>query len=304
MPVPSRITHQFRIRQATPDDAAAVAEISQRIFTRTFGHDNVPAQLAAYVKSAFSESLQLREINDPACTYLLVDVDGTLVAFALLRHGATNPSVHGDRPVEIQRFYVDHDFHGSGVAAQLMDACLKAALSRGGRTVWLGVWEENPKAIRFYEKHEFVEVGKTLFHMGTDVQHDRVMARSIGPAPVPDKVNLAHAFARIDEHWHPRIAGSLNGQDVKLVKFQGVFVWHHHEHEDEMFLVHRGRLTMEFRDRSVTLDAGDFLIVPRGVEHRPVAEDEVEVLLFEPAGTLNTGNVRNERTVEQPKTLF
>lgn len=303
MPALPRPTHQLRIRCATPDDAAAVAEISQRVFTRTFGPDNNPAQLAAYVKSAFSESLQLGEIQDPSCTYLLVDVDGKLGAFALLRHGATHPSVHGDMPVEIQRFYVDHDFHGSGVAAHLMDACLETAKTRGGRTVWLGVWEENPKAIRFYEKHDFVEVGKALFHMGTDVQHDRVMARSIGRAPIPDKVSLAEAFKQIDEHWQPRIAGSLNGQEVKLAKFQGAFVWHHHEHEDEMFLVHRGRFTMEFRDRSVVLEAGDFLVVPRGVEHRPVAEEEVEVVLFEPAGTLNTGNVRNERTVAQPRAL-
>ena len=178
--------HVLRIRHATPDDAATVSAISQRIFARTFGPDNNPTQLATYLTSAFSESLQLAEINDPACTYLLVDVDGTLGAFALLRYGSTNPSVHGDMPVEIQRFYVDHDFHGRGVAAYLMDACGQTAQARGGRTLWLGVWEENPRAIRFYKKHDFVEVGKTLFHMGSDVQHDRVLARSLRPATPPD----------------------------------------------------------------------------------------------------------------------
>ena len=112
-----------------------------------------------------------------------------------------------------------------------------------------------------------------------------------------DKVNLKEAFARIHEHWKPRIAGELNGQQVKLVKFQGPFVWHHHDTEDELFLVVKGRFRMELQDRAIDLAPGEFLVVPRGVEHRPVADEECEVLLFEPATTLNTGNVRNERTV-------
>lgn len=116
-----------------------------------------------------------------------------------------------------------------------------------------------------------------------------------------DKVNLAEKLASFSEHWQPRIVGELNGQHVKLVKFLGEFVWHHHDHEDEMFLVVEGAFRMEFRDRVVDLQAGEFLIVPRGVEHRPVAEKEVQVLLFEPTSTLNTGNVINERTVQQPK---
>ena len=115
----------------------------------------------------------------------------------------------------------------------------------------------------------------------------------------PAVVTLAEKFARIDEYWSPKIVGELNGQMVKLVKFHGPFEWHHHEAEDELFLVHRGSFRMEFRDRSVTLRAGDFLIVPRGVEHRPVADEEAHVLLFEPASTLNTGNVQNERTVAE-----
>ncbi len=119
----------------------------------------------------------------------------------------------------------------------------------------------------------------------------------------PDKVNLTAAFATFSDHWSPRIAADLNGQQVKLVKFKGAFDWHHHEHEDEFFLVHRGRFTMEFRDHAVELREGEFLVVPRGVEHRPVAEQEVEVILFEPATTLNTGNVRSERTVDRPARL-
>jgi mannose-6-phosphate isomerase-like protein (cupin superfamily) len=117
------------------------------------------------------------------------------------------------------------------------------------------------------------------------------------------KVNLREKLSLIHDHWSPRIAGELNGQHVKLVKFQGEFVWHSHEREDEMFLVLQGRFRMEFRDRSEWLEEGEFLIVPRGVEHRPVAEQEVAVLLFEPAGTLNTGNLRDERTVDQPEKI-
>ena len=110
-----------------------------------------------------------------------------------------------------------------------------------------------------------------------------------------DKVNLEQKMALIHEHWRPKVVGALNGQEVKLVKLLGDFVWHHHEHEDELFLVIAGRLRIEFRDRVVTLDPGEFVIVPRGVEHRPVAEAEVSLLLFEPAATRNTGNVVDPR---------
>ena len=117
------------------------------------------------------------------------------------------------------------------------------------------------------------------------------------------KVNIREKLALFHDHWNPRIVGELNGQHVKLVKFQGEFVWHKHDHEDELFLVVKGRFRMEYRDRHVWLEEGEFLIVPRGVEHRPVAEEEVHVLLFEPAGTLNTGDVRDERTVVEPERI-
>src|SRR5262245_31380807 len=100
-----------------------------------------------------------------------------------------------------------------------------------------------------------------------------------------EKVNLDAKLALFNEHWNPKIVGELNGQMVKLVKFIGPFVWHHHDHEDELFLVAKGRFRMEFRDRHVWLEEGEFLIVPRGVEHRPVADEEAHVLLFEPATT-------------------
>ena len=118
-----------------------------------------------------------------------------------------------------------------------------------------------------------------------------------------DKVNLQQKLSQFGDHWSPKIVGELNGQCVKLVKFMGEFVWHHHDREDEMFLVVKGRFRMEYRDRHVWLEEGEFLIVPRGVEHRPVAEEEAHVLLFEPASTLNTGNVVNERTIQELERL-
>jgi mannose-6-phosphate isomerase-like protein (cupin superfamily) len=116
-------------------------------------------------------------------------------------------------------------------------------------------------------------------------------------------VNLAEKLASFSGHWSPKVVGELNGQLVKVVKMLGPFVWHHHEHEDELFYVVKGLLRMEFRDRTVDVAAGAFIIVPRGVAHRPVAENEVEIMLFEPASTLNTGNVRNERTIERLERL-
>ena len=111
-----------------------------------------------------------------------------------------------------------------------------------------------------------------------------------------DKVNLDQKFALFSQHFQPKIVGELNGQHVKLVKVLGPFVWHRHDNEDELFLVIHGRLCIEFRDRDVWVDKGEFLIVPRGVKHRPVADEEAHIMLFEPADTLNTGNVEGELT--------
>ena len=109
------------------------------------------------------------------------------------------------------------------------------------------------------------------------------------------KASLDEKFALIQEHWRPKVIAQLNGQEVKLVKFRGTFPWHHHEQEDEMFLVWRGEIAIEFRERQVTLKAGEFCVVPRGVEHRTRAETEAEVLVFEPAQTRNTGNIVDEK---------
>ena len=115
---------------------------------------------------------------------------------------------------------------------------------------------------------------------------------------IPQKVNLAEKLASFSDHWSPKVVGELNGQQVRLSKMKGAFIWHHHDHEDELFLVLKGHLTIELRDRAVQLEPGEFFIVPRGVDHKPVADGEVEALIFEPAATLNTGQLRNERTID------
>ncbi len=116
-------------------------------------------------------------------------------------------------------------------------------------------------------------------------------------------VNLAEKLAAIQEYWDPKVVGELNGQAVKLARLKGKFIWHRHENEDELFLVLKGALRLELRDGLVDLGPGEMFIVPRGVEHRPVAHEEVHLLMFEPNTTLNTGNVRNERTVENPEKI-
>lgn len=114
-----------------------------------------------------------------------------------------------------------------------------------------------------------------------------------------EKINLDEKFHLINDHWNPRVAGELNGQQVKLVKFKGEFIWHKHDHEDELFLVVQGEFDMELRDKTITIHENEFIIIPRGIEHRPVAKEEVSVMLFEPASTLNTGDQRNERTKDK-----
>ena len=118
-----------------------------------------------------------------------------------------------------------------------------------------------------------------------------------------DKVNIAQKLKHIHKYWEPHIVAEVNDHQVKLVKVRGEFVWHHHKKEDEMFLVVKGGFRMEFQDKAVWVGEGDFIVVPRGVEHRPVAEEEAHILLFEPSSTVNTGNIRSERTILNPKKI-
>ena len=118
-----------------------------------------------------------------------------------------------------------------------------------------------------------------------------------------DKINLIKKFELFSDHWSPKVVGELNGQQIKLSKFKGEFIWHKHENEDELFLVVKGRFRMELRDKTIDLNEGEILIVPKGVEHKPVADEEVWVMLFEPASTLNTGNVIDEKTKRVLETI-
>lgn len=165
----------FTIRRAVPSDAASLAVLGARTFSETFAAHNTAEDLAAYLAETYGEAQQRREIEDPKGITLLGEEEGAPIAFAQIRLGETPACVDGRRPVELARFYVDRGFHGRGIAQQLMDAVRNAARNLGGETLWLGVWEHNPRAIRFYEKCGFEDVGSHDFFVGSDLQTDRVM---------------------------------------------------------------------------------------------------------------------------------
>ncbi len=167
------------IRFATPDDAATLAEFAERMFIATFGPDNAQADMDAYCAGAFGADIQERELRDAARICLMVEHDGKLAAFTWLHVNATDACVVSERPVEIERFYVDQPWHGTGLAQQLMQAAMAEALARGGQTAWLGVWDRNVRAIRFYEKLGFHDVGSHVFMLGQDAQTDRIMVTTL-----------------------------------------------------------------------------------------------------------------------------
>lgn len=167
------------VRPATVADAEAWSVLARRVFLDTFGPTNDPDDLAAYMADAFTPAQQRAEIEDPARRCLLAECDGVLAGYVLLREGAREEAVVAERPVEIQRLYVDHAWHGHGVAQRLMAEALAHAAAVGADVVWLGVWEHNPRAIRFYEKHGFIKAGTHRFRLGRDVQRDYVMVRAV-----------------------------------------------------------------------------------------------------------------------------
>jgi ribosomal protein S18 acetylase RimI-like enzyme len=171
------------IRRAEPRDAAVLAAFAARTFADAFGADNTPEDLAAHLARAYGEPQQRAECASPDIVTLLAETDaekGKLVAYAQVRRNSRAPAcVTLDRPVELWRFYVDRSWHGRGAAPALMTAALEAAAELGGRSIWLSVWERNPRAIAFYTKSGFRDVGSTVFVLGSDRQNDRVMAREI-----------------------------------------------------------------------------------------------------------------------------
>jgi diamine N-acetyltransferase len=172
-------TTQAHLRLAGPGDAAALAELMERTFRHTFGAFNSDAEMAAHCQGNYGEAIQRREIDDPDVTTFVCATGDALVAFAQVRQGKRPPEVTGAKPVEVHRIYVDARFHGKGMAHVLMEACLDEATRREADAVWLGVWENNPKATRFYEKYGFETVGAHVFHVGNDAQRDLVMMRAL-----------------------------------------------------------------------------------------------------------------------------
>ena len=173
---------QLRVRPATAADAALLAEFGARTFRDTFESENTPENMASYLAKAFDVTAIAREIDDPNVTYLIGEIDGSPASYAMVRNAPAPPSVTGATPLEVVRFYVDRPWQGAAVAHTLMRACDAEARKRGARTLWLGVWEKNPRAIRFYEKCGFRDVGSQTFVLGDDAQTDRVMARPIPAA--------------------------------------------------------------------------------------------------------------------------
>jgi GNAT superfamily N-acetyltransferase len=165
----------IQIRHGSAADAAALSAFAARTFAETFGHDNNAEDLHAHLATAYGIEQQARELSDPAWSTLLAHDDGRLIAYAQLRRGATPPCVVHADPVELHRFYVDRPWHGRAVAAALMASARDAARTLGARHLWLGVWERNPRAIAFYRKSGFVDVGCHHFLLGADRQTDRVL---------------------------------------------------------------------------------------------------------------------------------
>ncbi|HEX8395460.1 MAG TPA: GNAT family N-acetyltransferase [Longimicrobium sp.] len=169
------------IRAAQPADAEALAELGARTFSDAFAADNRPEDMAAYMAQAYTPEQMAAELADPWIVTVVAESEGKLVAYAQVGRGSAPPCVTGD-PVELRRFYLDRAWQGSGLAAPLMAEAVRAASFLGGTTFWLGVWERNPRAIRFYTKHGFVDVGSHVFQLGSDAQTDRIMSRPLPAA--------------------------------------------------------------------------------------------------------------------------
>jgi GNAT superfamily N-acetyltransferase len=168
------------LRRAEPRDAALLAELAARLFEQTFGPQNEPENMRAYLARAFSPDIQRAELSDAErVTWMAEDPSGVAIGYVMLRRGSGVPSVGGARPAEIQRVYADRSWHGRGVGAALIQACVDQARAWSCDVLWLAVWEENPRAIRFYEKSGFRSIGRQTFLLGDDVQFDIVMARAM-----------------------------------------------------------------------------------------------------------------------------
>jgi ribosomal protein S18 acetylase RimI-like enzyme len=173
-----------RIRHGTPADAALLAELGARTFAEAFGPDNRPEDMGLYLARSYGKPQQAHELADPTMSTLLAEVEGQVAGYAQLRGGLAPACVHGARPIELWRFYVDRPWQGRGVAQTLMEAVRAEAARRDASTLWLAVWERNERAKAFYRKCGFLDVGAQAFILGTDRQQDRVMAQSLADTPL------------------------------------------------------------------------------------------------------------------------
>jgi len=171
-------TPNLVIRRGNARDAALLADLGARTFTETFAADNSPEDMAAYLKTAFSPAQQRTELADDETSFLIAEINGVAVGYAMLRSGNVLENVTGENPIELVRLYVSQDRLGSGVGAALMQACIGEARKRGHRTLWLGVWEHNARAQAFYRKWNFTEIGTHVFQLGDDPQTDLLMQRT------------------------------------------------------------------------------------------------------------------------------
>ena len=170
------------IRTARLADAADLASFAARTFFETYAAANDPADMAAHLASKYSEALQAAEIRNPALLYLLAELDGTLIGYGLLRFEHAPKGTQLDRPVELVRFYIAREWHGQGMAQPLMTACVDEARRRGGRTLWLAVWQRNERAIVFYRKSGFTVAGAVNFRLGSQLHDDHMMTLDLEPA--------------------------------------------------------------------------------------------------------------------------
>ncbi len=170
----------IEIRVADPRDAELLSELGARLFDQTFAAENTPEDMTAYLAASFSPQKQTAELAEPSTMFLIAQNEARrAVGYAMLIRGSRTESVPAARPTEVNRIYIDRTLHGSGAGRLLMEACIEQARAWGSDVIWLAVWERNPRAIAFYEKHGFRQMGRKTFQLGNDLQHDFVMARNL-----------------------------------------------------------------------------------------------------------------------------
>ena len=167
------------IRHGTIEDAALLSDLGARTFYDTFAADNAPEDITAYMATAFNVAQQTAELEDPDATFLIAEVDGQAAGYAKLRDSETEQGIEGAKPIELVRLYASREWHGRGIGQELMRACLDVARQSGYETIWLGVWERNPRAQAFYRKWNFRTVGEHMFQLGADLQRDLLMERAL-----------------------------------------------------------------------------------------------------------------------------